>query len=107
MAVRAMWKADLALGETKVPVKMYAAVQDAKVHIRLLHAKDHAPVKQQMVDPETGQPVPSEQLQKAVVVDRGVYVLLTEEEQTALTPKPSRLISVEQVVATGAVDERW
>ena len=34
-------------------------------------------------------------------------MLLTEEEQAALTPKPSRLISVEQVVATGAVDERW
>ena len=34
-------------------------------------------------------------------------MLLTEEEQAALTPKPSRLISVEQVVAAGAVDERW
>ena len=32
---------------------------------------------------------------------------MTEEEQAALTPKPSRLISVEQVVATDAVDERW
>lgn len=107
MAARAMWKADLALGEIKVPVKLYAAAQDAKVHFRLLHAADHAPVKQQMVDPATEQPVPSEQLKKAVAVDRGVYVLLTDEEQAALTPKPSRLISVEQVVAAGAVDERW
>jgi DNA end-binding protein Ku len=107
MAARAMWKADLALGEIKVPVKLYAAVRDAKVHFRLLHAADHAPVKQQMVDPETERPVASEELKKAVAVDRGVYVLLTEEEQAALTPKPSRLISVEQVVAAGAVDERW
>ena len=53
MAARAMWKADLALGEIKVPVKLYAAVQDTKVHFRLLHAADHTPVKQQMVDPET------------------------------------------------------
>jgi DNA end-binding protein Ku len=107
MTARAMWKADLALGETKVPVKLYAAVRDTKAHFRLLHAADHAPVKQQMVDPETGQPVVSEQLEKAVAVDRGVYVLLTEEEQAALAPKPSRLISVEQVVAPSAVDERW
>ena len=57
MAARAMWKADLALGEIKVPVKLYAAVHDTKVHFRLLHAADHAPVKQQMVDPETEQPV--------------------------------------------------
>ena len=107
MAARAMWKADLALGEVKVPVKLYAAVQDAKVHFRLLHAADHAPVKQQMVDPETEQPVPSEAMKKAVALDRGVYVVLTDEEQAALTPKPSRLISVEQVLAVGAVDERW
>ena len=40
MAARAMWKADLALGELKVPVKLYAAVQDAKVHFRLLHAAE-------------------------------------------------------------------
>jgi DNA end-binding protein Ku len=60
-----------------------------------------------MVDPQTEQPVPSELTKKAVAVDRGVYVLLTEEEQAALTPKPSRLISVEQVVAAGVVDERW
>jgi DNA end-binding protein Ku len=107
MVARAMWKADLSLGEIKVPVKLYAAVQDAKVHFRLLHAADHAPVKQQMVDPATEQPVPSEALKKAVAVDRGVYVLLTDEEQAALAPKPSRQIAIEQVVAASAVDERW
>ncbi len=107
MAARAMWKADLALGEIKVPVKLYAAVRDTKVHFRLLHAADHAPVKQQMVDPETEEPVASEQLEKAVALDRGVYVLLTVVEQAALAAKPSRLIRVEQVVAPSAVDERW
>jgi DNA end-binding protein Ku len=107
MAARAMWKADLVLGETKVPVKLYSAVQDSKVHFRLLHAADHAPVKQQMVDPATEQPVAPTETRKAVAVDRGVYVVLTEEEQAALTPKPSRLISVEQVVTREAIDERW
>ncbi len=107
MAARAMWKADLVLGETKVPVKLYSAVQDTKVHFRLLHAADNAPVKQQMVDPETEQPVASVEMKKAVSIDRGVYVLLTDEEQAALTPKPSRSISVEQLVTTDAIDERW
>ena len=107
MAARAMWKADLSVGELKVPVKLYAAVRDAKVHFRLLHAADHAPVKQQMVDPETEQPVASEGFKKAVGVDRGVYVVLSDEEQAALVPKPSRLITVEEVVAASVVDERW
>jgi DNA end-binding protein Ku len=107
MSARAMWKAELTLGELKVPVKLYSAVQDTKVHFRLLHAADNAPVRQQMVDPETEQPVAQPELKVAVPVERGVYVLLTEEEQAALTPKPSRLISVEQVVEASAIDERW
>jgi DNA end-binding protein Ku len=107
MAARAMWKADVALGELKVPVKLYSAVRDTKIHFRLLHGADHSPVKQQMVDPATEEPVPSEALKKAVAVDRGVYVVLTDEEQAALAPKPSRLISVEQVVPVAALDERW
>jgi DNA end-binding protein Ku len=107
MAARAMWKADLTLGETKVPVKLYAAVRDTKIHFRLLHAADHAPVKQQMIDPATDEPVPSEAVKKAVAVERGLYAVLTEEEQAALAPKPSRLISVEQVLPRNAVEERW
>jgi DNA end-binding protein Ku len=107
MSARAMWKADLTLGEVKVPVKLYAAARDAKIHFRLLHAADQAPVKQQMVDPATDEPVPSEAVKRAVAVDRGVYVVLTEEEQAALAPKPSRQIAVEQAVPPSAVDERW
>jgi DNA end-binding protein Ku len=107
MPARAMWKAELTLGETKIPAKLYAAVQDTKVHFRLLHAADGAPVKQQMVDPETGEPVAPTQIKKAVEVDRGIFVLLSDEEQAALQPKPSRQISVEQVVDAAEVDERW
>lgn len=107
MSARAMWKADLAVGELKVPVKLFAAVQDTKVHFRLLHAADTTPVKQQMVDPATGEPVPPEEIRRAVQLDRGVYVALTPEELAALEPKPSRDITVERVVPAAKLDERW
>jgi DNA end-binding protein Ku len=107
MAARAIWKADLTLGELRLPVKLYAAVTDAKVHFRLLHAKDSTPVTQRMVDPETQEPVPPEQIRRAVQVDRGVFVTLTPEEQAELEPKASRAITVERVVPAGELDERW
>ncbi|HEY8520730.1 MAG TPA: Ku protein [Gammaproteobacteria bacterium] len=107
MAARAMWKADVCVGALRVPVKLYAAVQDRQVHFRLLHKTDLAPVKQQMVDPETDRPVPREQIRKGLEVDKQVYVLLTDEELAALEPEPSRDIHIEQVVRRGEVDERW
>jgi DNA end-binding protein Ku len=107
MTARAMWKADVEIDDTRVPVKLYAAVADAKVHFRLLHEKDHTPVKQQMVDPKTDEPVAPELIQRGVEVDRGVYVVLKPDEQAALEPKPSRSIAVERVVSADKIDERW
>ncbi len=107
MTARAMWKAEVDIEDVRIPVKMYAAVADASVHFRLLHAKDQAPVKQQMVDPETQKPVPPELIRRAIEVDRGIYVVIKPEEQEVLEPKPSRAISVERVVSAEKVDERW
>jgi DNA end-binding protein Ku len=102
-----MWKAEVEIDDIRVPVKLYAAVADAKVHFRLLHEKDNTPVKQQMVDPETDEPVAPELIQRGIEVERGVYVLLKPEEQAALEPKPSRSIAVERVVDADKIDERW
>jgi DNA end-binding protein Ku len=102
-----MWKADLGIDELRIPVKLFAAVQDTKIHFRLLHAKDDTPVKQQMVDPATLKPVPPEDVARAVQVDRGTFVRLTKEELAALEPKASRAITVERVVAADKLDERW
>ena len=107
MTARAMWKAEIDIEEVRIPVKLYAAVADTSVHFRLLHEKDHAPVKQQMVDPETHEPVAPELIRRAVEVDRGMYVVIKPGEQEALEPKPSRAISVERVVSAEKLDERW
>jgi non-homologous end joining protein Ku len=45
MAARAIWKGVIRIGTLSVPVKLYSAIQDRKVHFRLLHKTDHQPVK--------------------------------------------------------------
>jgi DNA end-binding protein Ku len=107
MPARAMWKAELDIDELRLPVKLFAAVQDTKVHFRLLHAKDDTPVKQQMVDPATLEPVSPDEIARAVEVDRGVFVRLTKDELAAIDPEPSRAITVERVVSADKLDERW
>ena len=107
MAARAMWKADLLVDDLRVPVKLYAAARDAGVHFRLLHAEDRSPVTQRMVDPATDEPVPNERIRRGVEVEKGVFVLLDDDERAGLEPKPSRDIVVEQVVDRALVDERW
>lgn len=107
MAARAMWKAVLRLGDIEVPVKLYAALQDRDVHFRLLHAKDHAPAKQHMVNPETDEVVPYDSVRRGYVTPEGDLVMLNEEELDSLEPESSRDISVVSFLPQELIDHRW
>lgn len=104
---RAMWKGDITIGRTKVPVKMYAAVQDQGVHFRLLHETDKQPLKQHMVNPETDEVVESKDVKKGYVDEGGIVVMLAEEELDELKPEPSRDIEITRFVPINSVSHGW
>ena len=54
MAARAIWKGVLKLGTTRLPVKLYSAVQDRTVRFHVLDDRQKKRVKQHMIDPDTG-----------------------------------------------------
>lgn len=107
MPARSIWKAELQLGDLRVPVQLYAAIEDRSVHFRLLHARDHAPVAQQLIDPVDGRPVAADKVRRGVEIEEGRFVVLTEDERHELEPKPSRQIRVAQLLAPSAIDSRW
>src|SRR6185436_16506984 len=107
MAARAIWKGVVKLGKAEVPVKLYSAVTDKSIHFRLLHKTDHEPVKQQMVNPETGEPVSFEEIKKAYPITRGAMVVLDKEELDKILPEASRDIEVTRFVDPEDIDHRW
>jgi DNA end-binding protein Ku len=88
-----MWKGILSTPVGEIAVRMFAAAVDRGVHFRLLHRKDLQPVKQEMIHPETGEPVPADEVQRGAQVD-GSFVLLEDEELAKLEPKASREIDM-------------
>jgi DNA end-binding protein Ku len=101
-----MWKGTLSLGNHKLGVKLYAALQDRDVHFRLLDRKRREPVTQHMVDPETQQVVEYGAVKKGFFQD-GEYVMLSKEELASLAPKASREIEVASVVAEDKLGPEW
>ena len=99
MAARAIWKGNLKLNSTKVPVKLYSAVKDQTVRFHVLDVKSKTRVKQHMIDPDTGDEVSKEEIQKGFEVEPGTFVILDEKELATLEPEASRDIEVEQFVA--------
>ncbi len=107
MSARAIWKAELRIGDLRLPVRLYSAIQDRDVHFRLLHEKDLEPVQQEMVDPVRRRPVPKEKVRRGVELEEGLFVILTDQERRELEPAPSRQVQVEQFVDRAALDLRW
>ena len=99
MAARAIWKGDLKFDSTKVPVKLYAAVQDRTVRFHILEEKSKTRVKQHMVEPDSGKEVPNEEIQKGFELEPGTFVIVGEEELAELEPEASREIEITQFVA--------
>lgn len=107
MAARSIWKANLRFGAVELPVKMYSAVKDRTVHFRLLDAKRHEPVRQHMVDPETGKVVESGEVRRAFVTDEGDLVMLEDAELEELAPRSSRDIEISRFVPPSQIGHEW
>lgn len=104
---RAMWKGVIRFAAVRVPVKVYAAVEDRGVHFRLLHAKDQAPVRQVLINPNSDREVPYQEARRAFATAAGDLVLLKDEELAAVEPLPSRDIEILRFLPQSAIDHRW
>jgi DNA end-binding protein Ku len=102
-----MWKGVIRFGDESLPVKLYSAVQDQGVHFRLLHEKDLQPIKQEMVHPNTGKVVARDRVRRGFEVERGVFVVLEDEDLAALEPEASRDIEITRFVPDERITHQW
>lgn len=106
MSARAIFKAVVHIGDARVPVKLYSAVENRTVRFRLLHAKDHAPVRQAMVNPETDEVVPYDETRRAYVTAEGDVVTFEQDELDAIEPEATREIRLLATLPPEAIDHR-
>ena len=107
MAARAIWKGNLKLGTTRLPVKLYSAVEDRTVRFHVLDDRAKKRVKQHMVDPDSGEEVATEEIQKGYEIEPGKYVILTAEDLEKLQPPPSRDIEIVEFVPQAQISQQW
>ena len=99
MTARAIWKGELKLDSTRVPVKLYAAVKDQTVRFHILDEKSRTRVKQHMVEAGSGKEVTkNEEIQKGFEIEPGTFVILDKAELEKLAPEASREIEIIQFV---------
>jgi DNA end-binding protein Ku len=102
-----MWNGNLKFGKLAIGVKLYAAVEDQKVHFHLLRQHDEERVKQHMVNPTTGEVREREQTLRGFEIKPGTFVVLKDEELARLEPEPSRDIAVASFLPARAIEPVW
>jgi len=107
MVTRAIWKAVIQCGNLEVPVKLCSAIEDRNIRFRILSRKDARPVRQALVNPDTGEIVPHAERRRAYVADNGDRTILETSELAALEPEPSRDIDIVAFLPTRQIDHRW
>lgn len=77
---RAVWSGTIAFGLVSVPVRMFSAVEEHKLHFRFLHEPDGSPIGYDKVCKAEGRPVPDAEIVKAFEVEKGEFVYMTDED---------------------------
>jgi DNA end-binding protein Ku len=103
---KTIWKGSLQFGLVSFPVEMKPAVRSDHVPFRLLHAEDLSPVHMERVD-EKGEAVPWEEVVKGFEVEKGRFVVMTEEDFRAAALKSSRAFEICDFVKEGEIDPRY
>ena len=79
--MRAIWSGHITFGLISIPVGLYSAVETAEqVHFRLLHRKDHAPIKYKKFCSAEDVEVPNDEIVKGYEVSKNKFAIVEEEE---------------------------
>jgi DNA end-binding protein Ku len=62
---RAIWSGAISFGLVNVPVRMYSAIQEHKLHFHYVHEKDGSPIGYAKYCKAEDKPVPDEEIVKA------------------------------------------
>lgn len=101
---RAIWSGAISFGLVNIPVKLYSAVRDTRVHFHRLHAEDHARVRNQMVCEAEGEVLEPADVVKGYEVSPDEYVVVEDEELEALEPKATRAIEISDFIDLSEID---
>ena len=101
---RAIWTGAISFGLVNVPVKLYSAVQRKGVRFNQLDSDGNVRIKQQRVNPLTGEEVPYERLVKGYEIAPDQYVVIEPGELEALEPHRSKTIDILDFVDLAEID---
>ncbi len=107
MATRPTWQGYLRLSLVSCPVALYTATQrTSDVSFNMLHKETMNRIRMIPTDPETG-PVERADIVKGYEIDKGHYVVVTDEEIKNVRLETTRTLDIERFVDEDEIDRLY
>src|ERR1700716_3976297 len=108
MAPRAYWKGYLRLSLVTCPIELFPATsQSEKTHFHQINTQTGHPLRQQMVDEETGKVVDKEHKGRGYELSKGRYVEIEEDELQAIEIESTHTVDIDSFVPLAEIDKRY
>jgi len=104
--IRSFWSGTITFGLVTVPVALYAATRPRGLSLRML-APDGAPVERRYVCSKDEKPLDADDIVRGYEVEKGKYVVVTDEELEAIEPRKSREIDLQLFVDRDSIDPMY
>lgn len=93
---RPIWKGNISFGLVYIPVTLYPAIEaKSEIHFHLMDNRNHARVRYQRVNEETGKEVPWDEIVKAYEFDKGNYVTVDQKELEQVAAQQFQTVEIE------------
>jgi len=96
--MRAIWTGAIGFGLVNIPIRIFSAIESSNLDLDMLDKKDHANIKFQRVNEDTGKVVDWKNIVKGYKYN-DEYVVLDEEDFEKASPEKSRTIAIEEFTA--------
>jgi DNA end-binding protein Ku len=101
---RSIWSGSISFGLVNVPVRLYSAIQEHKLHFNFVHEKDSSPIGYQKICKKEDKPVPDDEIVKAFEFQKGEYVFMEEEDFAAAKVEGYKTIDIVDFVPYQDID---
>lgn len=102
--MRAIWKGAISFGLVTIPVGLFTATDNKRPKFRQLRDSDHSAIKYKRVAEKDGEEVPFDNIVKGYEVDKGRYVVFSDEELEAIGKAIAGSVEVVQFVDAAEID---
>jgi DNA end-binding protein Ku len=101
--LRSFWSGTISFGLVTVPVALYAATRPRGISLKMI-GPDEAPVRRRYVCSKDGTPLDSDEIVRGYEIEKGKFVVVTDDELEAIEPRKSREIDLRLFVDRSDID---